>query len=211
MKYFALEFSNFNSTFYNWIQTGLISFNRNCQTINMFFILYCHWNRLDMAWPGLTWLCLAHNTNVFDQCWRMLDTTYATYAKHFMEYLSFGVNWQLYLSVVPIANLCFSSESNFMWIFLWCLNIIRCITSSFYADWLDKSFDGTKLFMCGSVRFSLVQFYRNCDYKVQNDWDMSIIFPFGWPDLSVEELFFRVKISFAENKSDWTNRNVKKM
>lgn len=94
--------------------------------------------------------------------------------------------------------------------FLWCLNIIRCITSSFYADWLDKSFDGTKLFMCGSVRFSLVQFYRNCDYKVQNDWDMSIIFPFGWPDLSVEELFFRVKISFAENKSDWTNRNVKK-
>lgn len=117
MKYFALEFSNFNSTFYNWIQTGLISFNRNCQTINMFFMLYCHWNRLDMAWPGLTWLCLAHNTNVFDQCWRMLDTTYATYAKHFMEYLSFGVNWQLYLSVVPIANLCFSSESNFMWIF----------------------------------------------------------------------------------------------
>lgn len=42
--------------------------------------------------------------------------------------------------------------------FLWCLNIIRCITSSFYADWLYKSFDGTKLFVCGSVRFGSVWF-----------------------------------------------------
>lgn len=42
--------------------------------------------------------------------------------------------------------------------FLWYLNIIRCITSSFYADWLYKSFDGTKLFMCGSARFDSVWF-----------------------------------------------------